>query len=74
MPHLLLEVGCEELPASSIPRAVAWLEAKIREDLLKLGIEVQPGQTYGTLTDLRGAATAAGHPCPSWIQDNAVVR
>lgn len=48
MPHLLLEVGCEELPASSVPRAVAWLEAKIREDLLKLGIEIQPGQTYGT--------------------------
>lgn len=31
-------------------------------------------QTYGTLTDLRDAATAAGHPCPSWTQDNAVVR
>ena len=30
------------------------------------------GQTYGTLTDLRDAATAAGHPCPTWVQDNAV--
>lgn len=29
-------------------------------------------QTYGTLTDLRDAAITAGHPCPTWVQDNVV--
>lgn len=32
-----------------------------------------PKASYGTLVELRDAAIAAGYPCPTWTQDNAVV-
>lgn len=33
MPHLLLEVGCEELPAHSVRRAVEWLSVELTKEL-----------------------------------------
>lgn len=33
MPHLVLEIGCEELPAHSIRRAAEWLSAELAKEL-----------------------------------------
>lgn len=32
-----------------------------------------PPARYGSVTELRDAAVAAGYICPSWVQDNVVV-
>ncbi|MCZ8137786.1 MAG: glycine--tRNA ligase subunit beta [Armatimonadota bacterium] len=48
MPHFLLEIGCEELPASSIVRANRALAAEIQGMLEERGLGVDGVQLYGT--------------------------
>lgn len=48
MPHFLLEIGCEELPASSIVRANRALAAEIQGMLEERGLGVDGVQLYCT--------------------------
>ena len=48
MPDLLLEVGCEELPASFVMTACVDLRDRIRARLDEAGLPSDEGQVYGT--------------------------
>lgn len=48
MPELLLELGCEELPASFVVKACEDLRANLASKLAANGIEMGPSETYGT--------------------------
>ncbi len=48
MPELLLELGCEELPASFVEKAYKDLEASITDLLRKAGVLKAGGQCMGT--------------------------
>src|SRR5579871_6203071 len=48
MPELLLEVGCEELPASFVRKAYTDLHRAIQESLGKAGVLKDAGSCMGT--------------------------
>jgi len=48
MPELLLEVGCEELPATVIERAYQDLLARVEESLVVAGLTPGEGRAHGT--------------------------
>jgi glycyl-tRNA synthetase beta chain len=48
MPELLLELGCEELPASFVRKAFLDLETAITSRLTEAGIEFEVSQSMGT--------------------------
>jgi glycyl-tRNA synthetase beta chain len=48
MPELLLEVGCEELPASFVRKAYTDLQASLTEHLRKAGVLSGEGVSLGT--------------------------
>ncbi len=48
MPELLLEVGCEELPASFVEKAYTDLRVSLTQELLKAGILNGEGISLGT--------------------------
>src|SRR5579862_6163379 len=48
MPELLLEVGCEELPASCVEQAYTDLRVSLTEQLLKSGVLNGQGVSLGT--------------------------
>lgn len=48
MPEVVLEIGCEELPASAVERAYSDLLASLGEALLKAGVLHGEGQAMGT--------------------------
>ena len=48
MAHLLFELGCEELPASFVAKALRDLEEAITRGLNEARLEFGPTETYGT--------------------------
>lgn len=46
--NFLLEIGCEELPASFIKPALSYLKEKVQERLLSLSIPPSDVETHGT--------------------------